>query len=62
VNESDSQRAFLEGISMKQIGKPREANPYSFRKGYDAQVKEERWFDGWDDQDARNRGVQHGVD
>jgi len=47
---------------MKQIGKPREANPYSFRKGYDAQVKEERWFDGWDDQDARNRGVQHGVD
>ncbi len=55
-------RAYLKGVEGRQIGKPRESNPYIHRRGRDGELMQERYYDGWDDQDARNRGLSHGND
>lgn len=61
MTKTDLEIAYLSGMGARQAGKPREANAYRFR-GTDGELLVERWFEGWDDQDAANRGTQHGVD
>jgi hypothetical protein len=63
VNKTDLDRAYLAGISARQAGKPREANAYRHRRDRDGELLQDRWDEGWGDQDARNRGVPaHGMD
>lgn len=58
TTKAELDRAYLAGVTAKQVGKPREANAYRHRRDRDGEVLAEAWSNGWDDQDARNRGQE----
>lgn len=60
TTQSEYSLAYELGQAARRNGKPRSHHPYRYRK--DADLLVERFTEGWDDQDARNRGIQHGVD
>lgn len=63
TTKAELDRAYLAGVSAKQVGRPREANPYRHRGDRDGELLQDRWDEGWGDQDALNRGMQaHGMD
>lgn len=63
TTKAELDRAYLAGVSAKQVGRPREANPYRHRKDRHGEVLADGWDNGWDDQYAHSRGMQaHGMD
>lgn len=63
TTKSEFDRAYLQGITARQAAKRREANPYRHRGDRDGELLQDRWDEGWGDQDALNRGMRaHGMD
>jgi len=61
TTQSEYSLAYERGQQARRNTKAtRDQHPYRYQRGADLLI--ERWQEGWDDQDAANRGTQHGVD
>lgn len=54
MSQRDYERAKLAGLSARQAGKPRDANPY--RNKPSLRMQAEAWESGWIEADRINRG------
>lgn len=61
TTQSEYSLAYERGQQARRNGTtPRANHPYRYQRGADLLI--ERWQEGWDDQDVRIRGIEHGVD
>jgi ribosome modulation factor len=54
-NRRKVERAYLEGVSARQIGKTASANPY---RDSQRQAQREQWARGWLDEDGARRAAR----